>query len=354
MPILIGTSASPYVAPSITLGASTNYNQNSAVLNVTVASTGNRSISSVEFQWSNSSTFTAGAGITISAWTPASVNNTIAQGSPSTVSSLNVSGLNSGVTYYERVRVTNSSGFVVTSAIGTGFTTYSLRTENFTGSRTWTNPRPTSGTGGLAITSVQDCLVVGGGGGADLFSTSGAGGGSVITSSSLSVGSSVVVTVGAGGAFNGGGYVEGYFGLVAIPTSGSASTMVGSSTLTANGGSKPVYEGSDYRGGPSGNGNLGGFWGPDNVGGGGGGAGGAGVNGVYSPTKAGDGGAGISGYGGGGGGTRDGSLVVAEQGQPRGDGPVNTGRGSAGAGSSENGPGLYGGSGFAQFKYWGP
>jgi len=352
MPILIGPSAAPHIAPSITLGASTNYNQNSAVLNVTVASTGNRSISSVEFQWSNSSTFTAGAGITISAWTPASVNNTIAQGSSSTVSSLNVSGLSSGVTYYERVRVTNSSGFVVTSAIGTGFTTYSLRTENFTGSRTWTNPRPTSGTGGLAISSVQDCLVVGGGSGARFFNTSGAGGGAVVTSSSLSVGSSVVVTVGAGGALDGGGYGDPPFGFP-ISTSGSASTIAGSSTLTANGGLLPEYIGDTQRGGASGNGNLGGYEG-SRAGGGGGGAGGAGANGG---EVGGAGGAAISGYGGGGGGTYPGSLYAPDQGLPRGDGPANTGRGAAGSSGYEASPddaGWYGGSGYAQFKYWGP
>jgi hypothetical protein len=338
------------VPPTLTLGASTNYNQNSAVLNATVTATGNRAITSVEFQWSNSPTFTAGAGITISDWTAAATNTVINQGTTGTARTLNATGLSNGTAYYVRFRVTNSSGFVTTSSIGGGFTTYSLRTETFTGSRTWTNPRASSGTSGLAITSIQDCIVVGGGGGSQFVLQSGAGGGGVTKSSSVSVGSSVVVTIGGGGAMDGGGYDE----FLGFPnaTGGTASTLVASSTLTAGGGGLPTFE-NDGRGGTSGNGNLGGFE-SSNAGGGGGGAGGAGTDGQgFSPITGGNGGAGVDGFGGGGGGSTGG---FNNPGTPTGDGPANTGRGAAGSGFTEPvaTDGFYGGSGYAQFKYWGP
>jgi hypothetical protein len=360
MSICVGPSAAAVVIPpTLTLGASTNYNQNSAVLNATVTATGNRAITSVEFQWSNSPTFTAGVGIIISAWTAAATNTVINQGTTGTARTLNATGLieneSTGTPYYVRFRATNSSGFVTTSGIGGSFTTYKKRTETFTGSRTWTNPRTSSGTSGLAITSIQDCIVVGGGSGSVWAESSGAGGGGVIKSSFVSVGSNVVVTIGGGGAMDGGGY-DSFFGFP-IATGGTASTLVASSTLTAGGGQMPyIGDGGNDEGsgGASGNGNPGGAAYYD-VGGGGGGAGGAGGAGNPSPSPAGAGGPGIDGYGGGGGGTYPGSFD--RQGSPRGNGPANTGRGAAGAKLFEFAPndsGENGGSGYAQFKYWGP
>jgi hypothetical protein len=347
--IVVGPSSAVVVPPTLTLGASTNYNQNSAVLNATVTATGNRAITSVEFQYSTSATFASGN----SAWIAAATNTVINQGTTGTARTLNATGLSNGTPYYVRFRVTNSSGFVTTSGIGGGFTTYSLRTETFTGSRTWTNPVTSSGSSGLAITSIQDCIVVGGGGGARFLNPSGAGGGGVTKSSSVSVGSSVVVTIGGGGAMDGAGYDE-IFGFPQA-TSGTSSTLVASSTLTAGGGELATFDGNNYRAGSSGNGNLGGSGG-SNTGGGGGGAGGTGADGnVSSPIQAGNGGAGVDGYGGGGGGTNAGSFIG--QGSPRGDGPANTGRGAAGDRNFELAPtdsGFYGGSGYAQFKYWGP
>jgi hypothetical protein len=329
MPILIGTSASPYVEPTIAINASTNYNQNSAVLNATVTTTGNRPITSVEFQWSTSSTFASGN----SAWTVASTNTTISQGATNTARTLSISDLFNGTPYYVRCRATNASGFVVTSSIGGGFTTYSLRTENFTGSSTWSNPRTTSGTSGLAITSISDLVVVGGGNGNNNYG--GGGGGAYVTSSSMSIGSSVVVTIGAGG---------GNF------TSGNASSIAGSTTVTANGGVRQLANSVD--GGSSGNGNAGGTGGSGATGGGGGGAGGVGQNAnVIANPGGGNGGPGINGYGGGGGGTGGGGP----DGSPGGDGPANTGQGGGPTTLIIDNFGVaYGGSGYAQFKYWGP
>ena len=256
-----------------------------------------------------------------------------------TAVSASLSSLAAG-TYYIRVKAVNSIGTTYSSEF-----TVAVSDKSALGvQRSFTPP---------AVTSIQDCIVVGGGGGAAFTNSSGAGGGGVTKSSSVSVGSSVVVTIGGGGAMDGGGYDE----FLGFPnaTGGTASTLVASSTLTAGGGGLATFDGSNYRGGSSGNGNLGGSGG-SNTGGGGGGAGGTGANGnTSSPTQAGNGGVGVDGYGGGGGGTNAGSFDG--QGSPRGDGPANTGRGAAGSRFLElapDDPGFYGGSGYAQFKYWGP
>ena len=352
--ILLGLAAGVSIPPTITVSSSTNFNQNSGVLNAVVNTTGNRSVVSVEFQYSLSPSFSFGN----SAWIAATVNTTISQGTTSTARSCSITGLTPStdsvpVYYFVRARATNTSGFVTTSSIGGAFRTYILRTSTFTGSSTWSNPVPTSGTSGLAITSISDLFVVAGGGGQSLFFHSGAGGGGVQTSSSISVGSSVVVTIGAGGTIDGNGYVDTFFGPTPIPSAGSPSSIAGLSTLSAAGGAVSIYNGNPYGmiGGTSGNGYAGGASDySNNEGGGGGGAGGVGqdawTNGAYTP---GNGGPGINGYGvGGGGGGGAGGI-------PYSDGPANSGQGCAGY---ENSSGIVlngnGGSGYATFKYWGP
>ena len=346
------------VPPTLTLGASTNYNQNSAVLNATVTATGNRAITSVEFQWSNSPTFTAGAGITISDWTAAATNTVINQGTTGTARTLNATGLSNGTPYYVRFRATNASGFVTTSAIGGGFTTYSLRTETFTGSRTWTNPRTSSGSSGLAITEILnlDCRAGGGGQlGGYITSSWPGGGGARTTASSASVGSSVVVTVGGGGGEQ---------------ADGGATTI--GSLLSAAGGKAPELVSGEffsfYQSGSSGNGfsggtTLGGLFSGPQATGGGGGAGGVGGNAYLStpgdPNSApvaGNAGPGwTTGYGEGGKGSDENFNTTPL------NGGVNTGNGAKGGkstinpdGSSTGYPNVSGGSGYAQFQYWGP
>lgn len=343
--IFVGPASAVVVPPTLTLGASTNYNQNSGVLNATVTATGNRAITSVEFQYSTSSTFASGN----SSWIAASTNTVINQGTTGTARTVSVSGLSNGTAYYVRFRATNSSGHVTTSAIGGGFTTYSLRTQTFTGSNTWSNPRTTSGTSGLAITSIQDLLVVGGGGATNFVQASGAGGGGVVTSGSMSVGSSVTVTIGAGGTYNGGGTIPPFD--IPIPSAGNGSSIVGSSTLSTGGGQPAYYlpDGTTSIGGTSGNGNGGGT--QSGGGAGGGGAGGAGANG--SAGAGGNGGASVSGYGGGGGGEGTTYASGGPNGSPYGSGGANTGTGAS-AYDSVNSIFYNGGSGYAQFKYWGP
>ena len=58
--MLIGASSGGVVAPTITIGSTTNYNQDTAVFNATVNTTGNRNIISVEFQYSTSASFASG------------------------------------------------------------------------------------------------------------------------------------------------------------------------------------------------------------------------------------------------------------------------------------------------------
>lgn len=325
MPILIGPSAAPYIAPTITLSASTNYNQNSGVVNATINTIGNRDVISVDFQLSTTSDFSSGN----TDWFAASTNTTIAQGSTNTARSANATGLANNTTYYVRCRTTNSNGLTTVSSSGSSFKTYKQNTVTFTGSSTWTNPVPTSGTSGLAITSITDLVAVGGGGG--MIGGGGGGGGEYKTSASLSVGSSVVVTIGAGAAV--------------FSSNATATSIAGSTTLTA-----AIGQSGFYDGGTSGNGYAGGQADRDSAesGGGGGGAAGAGGDGNYNTRTGGNGGSGINGFGGGGGGA--GSTT---DGTPTGSGPANTGQG---AGQDPNFADGYGngGSGYAEFKYWGP
>jgi hypothetical protein len=330
MPVCVGPSASAvHVAPTLTLNASTNYNQNSGVLNATVTATGNRSITSVEFQWSTSSTFASGN----SAWTAASTNTLIPQGTASTARTVTATSLANNTTFYVRFRTTNASGFVTTSSIGSSFKTYRDILVTFTSSSTWTNPVPTSGTSGLAITQLRNLVCRGGGGGGGSISGGGGGGGNITTSTTATISGNVSVTIGGGGG---------------QASSGSTSSI--GSVLSAAGGGGGNY--GDFagngNGGASGNGNAGGT-GAFEGGGGGGGVAGVGQNGTLN-GPGGNGGAGISGNGEGGRGGGKGTNMGA-------NGGANTGNGGGGAYNPfASPPDLSGdgGSGYAQFNYWGP
>lgn len=336
MPICIGPSASAVlVAPTLTLDSSTNYNQNSGVLNATVAATGNKPITSVEFQWSTSSTFASGN----SSWTAASTNTTINQGTTNTARTYGPSGLSNNTTYYVRFRATNANGHVTTSSIGASFKTYKLNTESFTGSRTWTNPVPTSGTSGLAITQILNLEVrAGGAGGWSIYGAGGGGGaGARTTSSSASISGNVTVTVGAGAGW----YATG------------GTTSIGS-LLSAAGGVYGLNSPDGFSGGASGNGNSGGS-GNTYGAGGGGGTNGAGGNGS---------GTGAGGTGGTGGAGWSSGLGVGGTGgtffsDTPSNGGANTGNGGSPGGNSYGGGTnsaneVSGGSGYAYFEYWGP
>jgi hypothetical protein len=329
--MLIGASSGVAVAPTLTVGSTTNFNQNSAVFNGTVNATGNRNITLVEFQYATNAYM-----VSPSAWFTASTNSTITQGATNTACTYNATGLANGTTYWVWFRTTNTSGFVTTSATTT-FTTYSERTVTSLSSTTWTNPVPTSGTNGLAITTLISAVVVGGGGAG---TTGGGAGGTVMSYNNVAVGASVTVTIGAGGAGSTG--ADG--NLSSIGTSGASGGQSGRDYFR---------DGYECDGG-DGNGYLGGSYSAgDNAfsvaGGGGAGLGGNGGN--ASGNNGGNGGpANIFGFCGGGGGGNVGTGGT--RGTPNGAGVTNRGTGGAGLDYIPNG--YNGGSGYASFNYWGP
>ncbi len=248
-------------------------------------------------------------------------------GSSNTSVSKTLTGLSPG-TYYFKVKAVNEIGtaygdeesFVVASGIVLG------------SQLSFTPP---------AITQLINLDCWGGGGG---DSTGGGGGAQRSTATSAAVSGNVVVTVGAGGS----------------GSSNGTQTTIGA-LLTAS----PGLAGYDPAG-TSGSGYAGGSaaYGGGNGGyGGGGGSNGAGSNGTIDYLGAcfgGNGGAGWSGrYGQGGGGTSDTftSGGTGARGTPTGSAPANTGGGAGGSTVIENinsiGP-YNGGSGYAQFQYYGP
>jgi hypothetical protein len=106
--------------PTVTIASVVTYDQTTAVLRGTVNTTGGTNITTVQFQYSTSSTFASGN----SAWFTASTNATIASGATDTLCTYNATGLSNGVTYYVQFKATNSVG-IATSGI-TSFTTLSV------------------------------------------------------------------------------------------------------------------------------------------------------------------------------------------------------------------------------------
>ena len=200
-----------------------------------------------------------------------------------------------------------------------------------------------------AISQIIDLDCWGGGGGGAEYVGGGGGGCARTTLSSASISNSVAVTIGAGGS-----------------TYGDGSSTSIASLLTAAGGlagradfdsPNPSYGGTSGSGQPGGSGGFSFTAG----GGGGGGSNGPGQNGYnlggnYYGGNGGNGWSNPYGQGGGGGGAGTDGEGGNGLGSPQGDGPANTGRGGGGTWyifSSIEVPGS-GGSGYAQFKYYGP
>ena len=391
--IVTGAATSTTPAPTVTTSAATNFNQNSGTMN------GSTSTGTLSYLWGTSaspSTASSSASLTglphstlhyfravgtnnaataslagtVSATSPTTVSfeygtstgvytSEVVQGSYTTASnqavSVAISGLTVGTTYYYRIKASTTTGFVYGSensfvaanAVAQGsvlsFTTYSPRTATFTstGSQTWTNPVPTSGTNGLAITTINDCLIIGGGGGGNFYGAGGGGGqGRFITS--ISISGNVAVSVG---------------------DSGTLSSLAGEIANPGGYGGGDNYFSAD--GGTSGNG-FGGGTGWNSIvastyaGGGGGGAGGAGANSAPASTQiAGAGGAGstLDGYtyGGGGGGAAGNSTSYTHIAAGGSGGGGNGGSaGTANTGGGGGGGNNAGGSGYVRFRYWGP
>ena len=309
-------------APEVRSVAVTAYNMNSATFYGEINAMGYSS--TVKVQYSTDSLFGSYTEVTP---TPSTVT-----GSTWTASSVSVSGLSNGTTYYFRYKATSSIG--VTYGSGGGFTTYRLKQVAFGSSGTWTAPT----WGGTTQTTAYNVLVVSGGGGHGGYQGGGGGGGNYGQSASITLSSSMTAVVGAGGG---------------EAANGANSTLTNfASTVTA--GSKGLDPlGSDPNGGAAGNGNGGGLgfsdlFGGDSAGGGGGGLGGGG--GAYyiygGVNHGGNGGAGI---------------ITGYYGLPIGDGGGGHaiwGSGTNGGSTSYAGGGRYGDrngvQGIVVFQYYGP
>lgn len=222
------------VAPTLTIGAVTNFNQDRATFNATVAP--NNETTSVKFQYStNGSTWTDGATLT-----------GITGGSQSVYS--NQTGLAVGTLYYVRAIATNSVGSTTSS--NTTFTTWSLKTYLNTSAGSYTVSVPSiTPTGGSAIApTIYEMLIYGGGGGANY--AGGGGGGYRLAASKVSSATAtqnITGTIGGGGGGGNGGGGTGGAG-----AGGSSTLVIGDTTYTATGGGAGAHPGAS--GAPSGTG----------------------------------------------------------------------------------------------------
>lgn len=338
--LMILASSSRSVAPSLSVGYTTNYNQNSAVFNAVVNTTGNRNITLVEFQHSLQPDFSSGN----SAWFTATTNSSITQGAVGTACTYNATGLTPATNYHVRIRATNSSGFTTTSSMSGAFTTYVQYVRQYTSSLTWINARPTSGTSGLALV-IDELVCFGGGGGA----TFGGGAGGTLqsyTNINITGSSTVPILIGAGGAA---GYYDFTTGSFINGTNGVFSSFGNNGAGGGNRGNgltDPNYDGG------SGNGFSGGLGASSSAGGGGAGLAGAGGN--ASGDNGGAGGAGAFGTICRGGGGTGALFSIGIPGSPSGAGAVNTGSGGGGAAVAGQFSPSAGGSGLVQLTFFGP
>jgi hypothetical protein len=228
MPIHRGVfgGAVTIAVPTVTIGSTTNFNENRSTFNATVNP--NNATTSVKFQYStNGSTWTDGATIT-------GING----GSQSVYS--NQTGLTVGTLYYVRAIATNSVGSTTSS--NTTFTTWSLKTYLNTTAGSYSVSIPSiTPTGGSAIApTIYEMLLYGGGGGAN-YSGGGGGGYRLAASHTSSTTGTQTVSgsVGGGGAAgNGGG------GTGSATAGGSTTLSVGSTSWTGGGGGAGQHPGS--------------------------------------------------------------------------------------------------------------
>jgi hypothetical protein len=335
---IVASSAPQASAPTITIDAVTNFNQNRATFNATVNPNG--ATTSVKFQYKKTadSTWTDGATIT-----------SITGASQTVFSNQTGLDINTGTTpnYDVRAIATNSAGSTTSGT--TTLTTWRLKaySKSTSGTESLTIPTITPTGGTVIAPSILNLLVVGGGGGGSL---AGGGGGTynnpgtvTCTSGSNTTLSITVGVAGTAGTWNGNEDES------AVGGAGGASSISGAiTTYTANGGSgggKNVLS-SGAIGGSSASGNAGGnsaltVDGKGAIaygGGGGGGQGGVGGNATASSVTTGYGGQGgagvvVAGYtlgGGGYGGGTNGNYGNGTNYGGHGFGGVFVGAGGAG------------------------
>jgi hypothetical protein len=250
---MLGVVASSVLPlPSVTLGATTNFNQNLATLNSTVNGQGLSSAVTVEFSSNGGSSWSSPTTMT---------------GSPvysSTALYANVTGLSVATSYIVRVTATNAKGSTVVQNSNGNFTTWTLKTFTQTTSGSFSVSIPSvTPTGGSAIAPViYEMLLYGAGGGAN-YGGGGGGGYRLFSSHTSSTAGTQTISgsVGAGGAAGNGGTGTG-----TATTGGSTTLTIGSTTWTGGGGTAGEHPGANSapsgRGGTAGSGtnasNLGG------------------------------------------------------------------------------------------------
>jgi hypothetical protein len=344
----IGVVASTIgIAPTVTLNAASNFNQELATLNATVDANGYST--TVKFQYSTASNF--------STFTEVNAATTPITGQ-AVSSYANITGLSTNTTYYFRCVATNAVGTTTSSSLS--FTTWNIQVyeRSTSGGTTFTIPTVTPTGGSAVAVSILDIIMFGAGGGGGVGGGAGGGGYQSVSSRSMTGSRSITTSVGAGG-------VGGTSGM----TNGGDTTLTGDlTTLTASGGA--ASNDSAGLAGSSGNGNAGGStasYDPDGGGkglpnfayGGGGGAGGVGGNGVAnaSTTTGGNGGTGVSVTLGGvtraGGAGGGGSTFVPQPVGTTADGSVgsNNTYGSGGT-ANFNAGGSAGQAGYIRFRYY--
>lgn len=217
----VGTTASSVLAlPTVTLDATTNYNQNLATLNSTVDGRGYSTAVTVQYSSNGGSTWSTAETMT---------------GSPvysSTSLYRNVTGLSVGTAYIVKVTATHAKGSTVVQNSSGNFTTWSLQTYTKTTSGSFTVSVPSvTPTGGSAIApSIYEMLIYGGGGAA---AHGGGGGGGYRLAASAT--SSVTGTQNVTGSIGAGGTNP--TNAIPAPSGGNSTITLGGTTWTAGGGS---------------------------------------------------------------------------------------------------------------------
>lgn len=350
---IIASSVRPASAPTVTISATTNYNQNIATFNGTVSANGSTT-TTIKFQVSTNGGST---------WSDAAGGTTISNTSSQNVSVYyNATGLTEGTAYKVRLTATNGVGTSTTTATTGDFTSWSLQVyeRSTSGGTTFTIPTVTPTGGSAVAVSIYDIIMFGAGGGGAYSGGAGGGGYQNVASRSMTGSRSITTSVGGGGLSSYNNYPNLY------GTNGGSSTLTGDLTsLTASGGGG----GENPNPGSSGNGNAGGSnasYDPDGSGkgypnwayGGGGGAGATGSNGSASSsgTFGGNGGTGVSITSGGvtrtGGAGGGGNVSVSQPVGTSTSGSQGSNNSYGSGGNSNDSGGANGQAGYIRFRYY--
>lgn len=262
---IVASSVLKATAPSVTISAATNYNQNRATLNATISANG--ASTDVVFQYDTDPNFNNFTEVYAST-TPITGQNVSVYA--------NITGLSVNTTYYFRCVAGNSVDNTFSGSLS--FKTWSLKryVNDTVGTTTFTVPTITPTGGSVIAPSISSITVFGGGGGAGY---AGGGSGGYYTNSgsesfSNGANTTLTITIGGGGGAQSAGSASSISGTYFTTRTGNGGGGGSGSTIGSGGNS-----GSGYTGGGGGYGysyyydDGGGYWYFDtNVQGAGGGA----------------------------------------------------------------------------------